>query len=136
MNTLNTLKTILLVTVLLIGNWALAQNKKRASITVLNIDTKGIQLDPIQTGNLTRIELEKLDTFDVTDRYDVTYLIEKNKLNITNCYGKACLLEIGNTIHIKIKQRLGNDANRQITHITCHLGCPNFKSSVRYPLTS
>ncbi len=98
MKTLNTLKTILLVTVLLIGNWALAQNKKRASITVLNIDTKGIQLDPTQTGNLTRIELEKLDTFDVTDRYDVTYLIEKNKLNITNCYGKACLLEIGNTI--------------------------------------
>jgi hypothetical protein len=74
-----------------------AQNK-RVSITVLNIDTKGIQLDPQQMGNITRIELEKLDTFDVTDRYDVAYIIEKNKLNITNCYGKMCLLEVGNTI--------------------------------------
>ncbi|MEI6508842.1 MAG: hypothetical protein WCO54_10180 [Bacteroidota bacterium] len=75
-----------------------SQQLKRPSITVLNIDTKGVQLDAQQMGNLTRIELEKLDTFDVTDRYDVAYIIEKNKLNITNCYGKMCLLEIGNTI--------------------------------------
>ncbi|MES2781067.1 MAG: hypothetical protein V4651_14335 [Bacteroidota bacterium] len=71
---------------------------KRPTITVLNIDTKGINLDAQQMGNLVRIELEKLDTFDVTDRYDVVYLIEKNKLNITNCYGKMCLLEVGNMI--------------------------------------
>ncbi len=71
---------------------------KRPVITVLNIDTKGIQLDPTQVGNLVRIELEKLDTFDVTDRYDVAYLIEKHKLNINNCYGKGCLLEIGKLI--------------------------------------
>jgi TolB-like protein len=71
----------------------------RQTITVLNIDTKGISLDPQQMGNLVRIELEKLDTFDVTDRYDVVYLVEKNKLNIASCYGKMCLLEVGNTIH-------------------------------------
>lgn len=71
---------------------------KRATLTVLNIDTKGIALDAQQMGNLVRIELEKLDTFDVTDRYDVVYLVEKNKLNIANCYGKLCLLEVGNTI--------------------------------------
>ena len=74
-----------------------AQNV-RPTITVLNIDTKGLSLDPQQMGNLVRIELEKLDTFDVTDRYDVAYLIDKNKLNITNCYGKLCLLEVGTTI--------------------------------------
>lgn len=76
---------------------AIAQNA-RPTITVLNIDTKGLSLDPQQMGNLVRIELEKLDTFDVTDRYDVAYLIDKNKLDITNCYGKLCLLEVGNTI--------------------------------------
>lgn len=71
---------------------------KRPVITVMNIDTKGIQLDPSQVGNLVRIELEKLDTFDVTDRYDVAYLIEKHKLSVTNCYGKGCLLEVGKII--------------------------------------
>jgi hypothetical protein len=71
---------------------------KRPTITVLNVDSKGLQLDPQQMGNLTRIELEKMDSFDVTDRYDVVYLVEKNKLNIANCYGKMCLLEVGNVI--------------------------------------
>lgn len=92
---------VLLATILLSVCFNLqAQNQSvtRPTITVLNIDTKGLGLDPQQMGNLVRIELEKLDSFDVTDRYDVVYLVDKNKLNITNCYGKLCLLEVGNTI--------------------------------------
>src|ERR1043166_4363681 len=69
----------------------------KPSVTVLNIDTKGLNIDPVQMGNMVRIELEKLDTFEVMDRYDVSYVVEKNKLNISNCYGKICLLEVGET---------------------------------------
>ena len=72
---------------------------KKASVTVLNIDTKGLNLDPAQMGNLVRIELEKLDMFQVMDRYDVTYVIEQSKLNISDCYGKLCLVEIGKAIN-------------------------------------
>jgi hypothetical protein len=72
--------------------------KNHKTLTVLNIDAKGVNLDPVQMGNLVRIELEKLDTFEVMDRYDVSYVIEKNKLNISNCFGKICLVEIGNQI--------------------------------------
>jgi hypothetical protein len=71
----------------------------RKSLTVLNVDSKGMALDPVQMGNLVRIELEKLDTFEVMDRYDVAYVVEKNKLNIGNCYGKICLVEVGTEIH-------------------------------------
>jgi hypothetical protein len=74
-----------------------AQNV-RPVLTVLNLDTKGVQLEPSQMGNLVRIEVEKLNIYDVTDRYDVAYIIQKNNLNITNCYGKLCLMEIGNVI--------------------------------------
>ncbi len=70
----------------------------KPSVTVLNIDTKGLGVDPTQLGNMVRIELEKLDTFQVMDRYDVSYVIEKNKLNIANCYGKICLVEVGSLI--------------------------------------
>jgi len=73
-----------------------AQDRKK--LTVLNIDAQGIKLTPEQLGNLVRIEVEKLDTFEVMDRYDVAYLIDKHKLVITNCYGKICLLETGKTI--------------------------------------
>lgn len=92
-------RTLLLTLVLMITAFGMNAQVTKPTITVLNIDSKGISLDPEQLGNLTRIELEKLDTYAVTDRYDVAYLVDKNKLNITNCYGKMCLLEIGNTIH-------------------------------------
>ncbi|MDP2386034.1 MAG: hypothetical protein Q8M29_06670 [Bacteroidota bacterium] len=67
-------------------------------MSVLNIDSKGVNMEPTVMGNMVRMELEKLDSFDVMDRYDVSYMIEKNKLSINNCYGKICLVEVGTTI--------------------------------------
>ena len=32
------------------------------------------------------------------DRYDVVYLVKKNNLDISNCYGKIGLMEVGNTL--------------------------------------
>lgn len=93
----NLLKTTIgIYTFLLLSTNAQAQLKP--SIAVLNIDSKGLNLDPAQMGNLVRIELGKLDTYEVMDRYDVAYLVEKNQLNLTNCYGKLCLVEIGKVI--------------------------------------
>lgn len=77
---------------------SLKKNGNKPTVSVLNIDTKGLGNDPTQMGNMVRIELEKLDTFEVMDRYDVSYVVEKNKLNINNCYGKICLVEIGSLI--------------------------------------
>lgn len=62
---------------------------------VLNFDAKNVGYDPVAMGNLVRLELEKLDTFDVMDRYDVNYLVAKNNLQVNNCYGKICLVELG-----------------------------------------
>ncbi len=68
---------------------------QKPSLTVLNMDSQGIEYTPEQLGNLLRTEVEKLDKYEVTDRYDVAYLVEKNNLHIENCYGKICLTEIG-----------------------------------------
>jgi hypothetical protein len=77
-----------------------AQNTEttKAKVVVLNFDSKIPNYDPTAMGNLVRIELEKLDTFDVMDRYDVSYLVEKNELKINNCYGKICLVELGKSL--------------------------------------
>jgi TolB-like protein len=77
-------------------------SQKRKSITVLNIDTHGLNYTPEQLGNLVRLELEKLDTFEVMDRYDVAYLVKKNNLDIANCYGKIGLVETGKTLNSKL----------------------------------
>ena len=63
---------------------------KKLKAVVLNIDTKGLNFDVEQMGNMVRLELSKLDTFEVMDKYDVAYMIEKNNIKVTNCYGKIC----------------------------------------------
>ncbi len=75
-----------------------AQQATRARLTVLNIDSQNMNMTPEQMGNLVRIEIDKLDTFEVTDRYDVRFLLDKHNLDISNCYGKICLVEYGRVI--------------------------------------
>lgn len=88
----------LMVVILFLTFTTQLYSQKRPSITVLNIDTHGLEYSPEQLGNLVRLELERLDTFEVMDRYDVVYLVKKNNLDISNCYGKIGLMEVGNTL--------------------------------------
>lgn len=95
------MKTVLVIAAsALLINTAKAQTvvNKKATLTVLSIDVNGLKTDPYQMGNLVRMELEKLDTFEVMDRYDVAYMLDKNKLSVNNCFGKLCLTEIGESI--------------------------------------
>ena len=91
-----TMRTIGILTLIIFLSLNIKAQKK--TLTVLNIDSQGISLTPEQLGNLTRMEVEKLDTFEVMDRYDVAYMIKKHNLEIEGCYGKICLTEMGKLI--------------------------------------
>ncbi|MCU0437158.1 MAG: hypothetical protein MUC49_04540 [Raineya sp.] len=71
---------------------------KAQTLTVLHIDTQGLGYEPAQMGDLVRLELDKIQKYQVTDRYDVAHLITQKGLNVANCYGKICLTEIGKSI--------------------------------------
>lgn len=70
-----------------------AQNKPITA--VLYFDVQGIDLKPEAMGNLVRIELEKLGSYEVIDRYDIKFMSEQSQIKLDNCYGKTCMLELG-----------------------------------------
>jgi hypothetical protein len=70
------------------------------TIAVLNIDTKDMELDPVAMGNLVRLELEKTKVYNVMDKYEVAHIIQKEGLDISNCYGKSCLLEMAKSLEV------------------------------------
>ncbi len=70
------------------------------TVAVLNIDTKDLELDPVSMGNLVRLELEKTKVYSVMDKYEAAFIIEKEGLNVNNCYGKSCLLEIAKSLEV------------------------------------
>ncbi len=94
----NATTTFVLTMVVVFVLLMMSAHAQKSRLTVLNIDSQGMPLSAEQLGNIVRIEVDKLDSFEVTDRYDVNYLLEKHNLNITNCYGKICLVEQGKLI--------------------------------------
>lgn len=68
-------KMIFLLAVTIFFGGANAQDKK-LSAAILSMDARGIDFDDKQMGSLLRLELEKLDTFQVVDRYDINFFME------------------------------------------------------------
>jgi hypothetical protein len=93
---------LLLITgiVLVFNTKQLFALEQKASVAVLHIDTRGLGYEPVAMGHFVRLELEKLNRYEVVDRYDVDYLIKKNQIDVAGCYGKICLVEVGKQLQI------------------------------------
>lgn len=74
--------------------------QQRQSFAVLNIDTKGLSIDAADFGNMVRLELEKNKDFNVMDRYEMADVLATNGVDISNCFGKSCLVEIGQILRV------------------------------------
>ena len=95
MKILTLLPTIFFAFFLFLSNPKAQNFSNQPVIAVLNIDSKGLTLEPSQLGDIARTELNKINQFQVMDRYDVDYIIEKNEFKTDNCYGKICMIEAG-----------------------------------------
>lgn len=74
-----------------------AQNKP--SIAIISMDTKDLEMDNIAVCNMVRLELEKTNTFEVLDKYDVAVIIKKNGIDVNDCFGKTQLVKVGNILN-------------------------------------
>ncbi len=74
--------------------------QSKPTLAVFSLDSQGIDLTPSELGNITRIEIEKLNLFQVADKYDVQDIMKKNNLTAENCFGKSCLIELGKGVNV------------------------------------
>lgn len=91
------LKLMLVVAALLIVNFAAAQDKE--SISIISIDTKDLAIDNASMASLVRLELEKTNTYEVLDKYDVADIIKENGIDLNNCFGKSKLVKVGKLLN-------------------------------------
>ncbi len=95
----NTFKYALVVFATLFQFLANAKEVKKEVYAVLNVDVSGTSsVDRKQLGNILRMHLEKTDSFQVIDKYDVAYLLADDAEKFEYCYGKLCLTELGRKI--------------------------------------
>ncbi len=68
------------------------------SIAVVSLDSDGLSLDNAAMGNLLRLELEKVQKYEVLDRYDVANRLKERDINPNEAFGKSQLVMVGKEI--------------------------------------
>jgi hypothetical protein len=72
--------------------------KQRLKVGVLHLDSNVPEFKSEQMGSLVRLELQKLDTFSVLDRYEMATLLQKANLKAEGCYGRLCVVQTGKAL--------------------------------------
>lgn len=71
--------------------------KNRPVLGVLSLDAVNVTTPPVILGNMVRLEVERMNRFEVLDRYELGSTILSPKAE--GCYGKTCLVDVGRAIH-------------------------------------
>jgi len=91
---------LFLILIIVFGTEINAQDNEKQSIAVINIDAQGIEIDMPLMTSLVTLELERLNIYEVIDKYDVANHMKKNDIPINQAYGKTDLIRIGKLIDI------------------------------------
>ena len=94
------MKTILLAVLIGLTLQLKLSAQKKSTVAVFNADTKDIVLQPSQVVNLVRMELEKTNHYEVTDKYDMEEILHRSSIKEEECFGKQCLIEAGKSLKV------------------------------------
>ncbi len=74
---------------------SLSFNAQSKSAAVLSVYTQSAKISPEMAESVLRVEMTKSEQFNVIDKLDMIEILEENEIDVTNCYGKKCLLRVG-----------------------------------------
>ena len=72
----------------------------KSSIAVTNPSVNGLFATPTIASKLIRLELIKLNLYNVYDEFDMADAFKKNPEFINNCVSKTCLVELGKELNV------------------------------------
>jgi hypothetical protein len=97
--------TCSIIAIMMAANFSAVAQK--ATLAVLNIESKGVIPDAESIGNMVRLEIEKTKVYNVFDVFDTKDILKKNSIDISTCLGKSCVLEAGKLLNAD-KMMLGS----------------------------
>lgn len=67
----------------------------------ISLDIKGLRAEYKDQGNaIMSLELQRVNKYELMDNYDLNYLASENKIDISDCFGQICLVEIGKALGV------------------------------------
>jgi hypothetical protein len=97
-------KTLFIIAMIVLSgcmNFAYSQdNSNKSKLVLIEIDTKEFEnYNSVNGGasitEITRLELEKLNIYDVVNKYDIQYLMKRDSLHFESCFSTYCIQNVG-----------------------------------------
>jgi len=73
--------------------------EKKPTVAIVDFDTRGYNINHTEVIQYTINELIRVDKYEIIDKYDVEYFVNRDSLNVKNCFSKICLSEIGEKLN-------------------------------------
>ena len=96
MKTLTTLSALCLALTAALPATAQQQQHIRPTIGIISLDAVNVTTSPIILGNMARLEVERMNTYEVLDRYELGAALQNPKTE--GCYAKSCLIDMGKAL--------------------------------------
>jgi TolB-like protein len=97
-------KAIIIILVLISSvNILIGQStSSRPTMAVADIDANETYPGSNQRSlsEIARLEMERIEAYELMDRYDMSYISQKDDVNISGCFSKICLTEIGKQLKV------------------------------------
>ncbi len=93
MKTINKVAIAIIASIFLSFNIFAQENKK--SITVMSFDSQLVGVSNYELTNLLRAELKKINKYNVLDIYDTKDIVTKHNIDVSDCFGRSCLVKNG-----------------------------------------
>ncbi len=94
------MKKVIYNLALIIGCVSTTLAQTKSSIAVTNPSVNGLFATPTIASKLIRLELIKLNLYNVYDEFDMADAYKKNPEFLNNCVSKTCLVELGTELNV------------------------------------
>ena len=94
------MKKVIYNLALIIGCVSTTLAQTKSSIAVTNPSVNGLFATPTIASKLIRLELIKLNLYNVYDEFDMADAYKKNPDFLNNCVSKSCLVELGKELNV------------------------------------
>ncbi|HZY79650.1 MAG TPA: hypothetical protein VFE50_09015 [Cyclobacteriaceae bacterium] len=88
-------RTLLLMSAIIATASFSVHAQQKPSVAVIAIDAKGVAQNAESVAYIVRLELEKVNVFNVIDKYDAAEAVGKNNIDVNSCFGKNCVVAAG-----------------------------------------
>lgn len=90
-----------MITLLFFGANAYGQDKQKLPLLgVTYLDVNGVDLSQNEVTSIVRIEIEKLQKFEVADRYEIENYYKTHNIGNEDCASKTCVLAAGKELKL------------------------------------